>query len=131
MELQKNTEEVHKIVIELEQYIENLKDIVEKFEALCDLNNLTLCDSTLTDNSSVMAISNSENSERSQLQTLKVLTGCYKEQTELNHTICENIGTASSLDHTVYYACIWTHQPAIGQQCFIAERQLALMLEMS
>ena len=115
----------------MEQVLQSLNDVTEKFEALCELNSLSLCDSDQTVNSPTQATGNSSTCDRSsQLQTLKILIKCYKEQTELNLSISENIGTASTLEQTVYYACIWTHQPAIGQECFIAERQLALMLQM-
>ena len=129
--LQKSTQQLHKVVIELNQYIESLKDIVEKFAALSDLSQFSFDDSTVSDSSAVArTTSNSSNSKRcQQLQVLKVLLDCYEEQTELNFTVSENIGTASSLEQTVYYVCIWTHQPAIGQEAFIAERQLSLMLD--
>ena len=96
-----------------------------------DSNSISLCDSDCTSNSPIQATANTVTYDRSsQLQTLRTLLKCYKEQTELNRSISENIGTVSTLEQTVYYACIWTHQPAIGEGCFIAERQLAFMLQM-
>jgi len=131
LELQINTEKVQQLINQLEQLLQNLNDVTEKYEALCELNSLSLCDSDYTGNSPKQATAISVTYDRSsQLQTLKTLFKCYKEQTALNRSISENIGTASTLEQTVYYACIWTHQPAIGQDCFIAERQLALMLQM-
>lgn len=129
LELQNSTEKAHKIVNDQMQLIQNLKNTVEKLEALNDLNNFMLNDSTLTENSSGLATSSHEAiSHSAKIEVLKVLVRCYEEQTKLNRTVSENIGTASTLDQTVYYACIWTHQPAIGQECFIAERQLAFMV---
>ena len=92
LSLQKSTQQLHKVVIELNGYIENLKDIVEKFAALSDLSQFSLDDSTLSDSSAVTrTTSNSSNSKRcQQLQVLKVLMGCYEVQTELNCTVSDN-----------------------------------------
>lgn len=131
LKLQKSIEKLNKITNELDDFVQNLEDVVTKFEALMDLKSLTLSDSNLSGNASVLETTSVDEHNRSlQFGVLKVLVKCYKKQTELNHTIAENIGTASSLEHTVYYTCIWNQQPAIDNECFIAERQLTLMLHM-
>ena len=117
-------------VSEIEKHLSALNESVEKFEALCNLYNYTLSDSSISNKSPASNISSQTSHDRpSQLKTLKMILKCYEDQTQLNRTISENIGVASSLDQTVYYVCIWTHQPAIEQQCFIAESQLAHMLQ--
>ena len=131
LELQKSTEKVQQITNQLDHLLQNLNDITEKLEALCGLESLSIYDGNSLESSAATATTNSNTYDRSfQLDILKILIKCYEEQTALNRTITENIGTSSTLEQTVYYACIWTHQPAIGQECFIAERQLALMLQM-
>ena len=131
LQLQKSIEKLGNIVIDLDRSIQNLEDVAEKFEALFDLSSLTLRDSNLSVNISVPEISSiNENSRALQLEVLHTLCKCYRKQTELNHTVAENIGTSPSLEHIVYYTCIWNHQPAVGNDCFIAEKQLALMIQM-
>ena len=116
-------------VSEIEKHLSALKESVEKFEALCNLYNYTLSDSNISNKSPASTSSQIVLDRSSQLKTLKMILKCYEDQTQLNRTISENIGVASSLDQTVYYVCIWTHQPSIEQQCFIAESQLAHMLQ--
>ena len=131
LQLQKSIEKLGNIVIELDRSIQSLEDVAEKFEALFDLSSLTLRDSNLSVNISIPDISSvNENSRDLQLEVLHTLCKCYRKQTELNHTVAENIGTSISLEHTVYYTCIWSHQPAVGNDCFIAEKQLGLMIHM-
>ena len=131
LKLQKSIEKLGKVAIELNHYVQNLEDAVEKIEALINLSSLTLRDSNLSINTSEMSSTNLHEDSRSrQLEALNVLVKCYKSQTELNNTVAKNIGTASTLEHTVYYTCIWNHQPAIGNDCFIAERQFILTLDL-
>jgi len=131
LELQKSIEKLGKVTMELNHYVQNLEDAVEKIEALLNLSSLTLRDSNLSINTSETSTTNlHEHSRSRQLEALNVLVKCYKSQTELNNTVAKNIGTASTLEHTVYYTCIWSHQPAIGNDCFIAERQFILTLDL-
>ena len=130
LELQRDIEKLLGNVSEIEKHLSALNESVEKFEALCNLYNYTLSDSSISNKSTASNISSQTSLDRSaQLKTLKMILKCYEDQTQLNRTISENIGVASSLDQTVYYVCIWTHQPSIEQQCFIAESQLAHMLQ--
>ena len=130
LELQRDIEKLLGNVSEIEKHLSALNESVEKFEALCNLYNYTLSDSSISNKSPASNISCQIIHDRSsQLKTLKMILKCYEDQTQLNRTISENIGVASSLDQTVYYVCIWTHQPAIEQQCFVTESQLANMLQ--
>ena len=64
----------------------------------------------------------SENSARQRLvQSLKVVSEAYKEQSKLMLIVAESIGVCSNFDQVVFYASIWTHQPYLDQTCFIAE----------
>jgi len=131
LKLQKSIEKLGKVAIELNHYVQNLEDAVEKIEALINLSSFTLRDSNLSINTSEISTTNVQEHSRSrQLEALNILVKCYKNQTELNNTVAKNIGTASTLEHTVYYTCIWNHQPALGNDCFIAERQFILSLDL-
>jgi len=131
LKLQKSIEKLGKVAIELNHYVQNLEDAVEKIEALINLSSFTLRNSNLSINTSEISTTNVQEHSRSrQLEALNILVKCYKNQTELNNTVAKNIGTASTLEHTVYYTCIWNHQPAIGNDCFIAERQFILSLDL-
>jgi len=130
LKLQKNIEKLNKLTYELDHSVQNLEDVAEKFEALMDLKSLSLCDSNLSVSTSVLDITSVEHNRSLQLEVLPVLVKCYKKQTELNHTVAENIGRASSLEHTVYYTCIWNHQPEFGNEFSIGETQLTMMLQM-
>ena len=129
LELQRDIEKLLGNVCEIEKHLSDLKKSVEKFEALCNLYNYTLSDSNISNKSPASTSSQIVLDRSSQLKTLKIILKCYEDQTQLNRTISENIGVASSLDQTVYYVCIWTHQPAIEHQCFIAESQFAHILQ--
>ena len=131
LKLQKSIEKLGKVAIELNHYVQNLEDAVEKIDALINLSSLTIRDSNLSINTSEMSTTNlREHSRSRQLGALNVLVKCYRNQTELNSTVAKNIGTAPNLEHTIYYTCIWNHQPAIGNDCFIAERQFILTLDL-
>jgi len=131
LKLQKSIEKLGKVAIELNHYVQNLEDAVEKIDALINLSSLTIRDSNLSINTSEMSTTNlHEHSRSRQLEALNVLVKCYRNQTELNNTVAKNIGTAPNLEHTIYYTCIWNHQPAIGNDCFIAERQFILSLDL-
>ncbi len=64
----------------------------------------------------------SENSSRQRLvQSLKVVSEAYKEQSKLMLIVAESIGVCSDFDQVIFYAAIWTHQPYLDQTFFIAE----------
>jgi len=57
-------------------------------------------------------------------QSLKTVLAAYKEQTKLMELVADNVGVCQTFDQAIFYAAIWTHQPSLEQNFFIADRRL-------
>ena len=51
-----------------------------------------------------------------------ILSEAYSDQAKLMLSVSENIGVCTNFDQVVFYAAIWTHQPCIDQNCFLAQK---------
>ena len=145
LKLQTASEVLTSVVSELKLQIDILKDIVEKLTALNDLSILncsttdTSAQTTANDSAGISLLSTPKVFASQQtaknchqiFETVNILLKSYEKQTELNQIVCENVCNASTLDHTVYSVSVWIHQPAIDQDCFIAERQLAVYIHLN
>ena len=54
-------------------------------------------------------------------RNLEAVVAAYRDQSTLMLMVAQNVGVCKSLDQSVFCAALWTHQPCLDQNFFVAD----------
>ena len=115
-QLQNSCDRLHKCLPKLEAILISLEELHEKLQSVHELSNL----SSSRENSLILEESLAQDTIGHVVFHNEKIISHLTSQFQVLKDVVENIGTADTIEKSVFLACSWTMQPHLNDDYFIA-----------